>query len=67
VSFDRRNESRYLEIETLSVFINGESKLMVFAQCEKYGGGLGRFMKCVFPNIHPESPSSETSMRGHLF
>jgi hypothetical protein len=40
---------------------------MVFAQCEKYGGGLGRFMKCVLPNIHPESPSSETSMRGHLF
>jgi hypothetical protein len=37
------NESRYLEMETHSVFINGESKTMVFAQCEKYGGGLGKF------------------------
>jgi hypothetical protein len=40
---------------------------MVFAQSEKYGGGLGMFTKGFFPNILPDYPSSETLMRGHLF
>jgi hypothetical protein len=67
VSCDHRNESRYLEMETLSIFINGESKTMVFAQCEKHGGGMGKFMKGFVPNILPDSPSNETTMRGHVF
>jgi hypothetical protein len=54
-------------METLSVFINGESKAMVFAQCEKYGGGLGKLTEGFFPNIRPDSPSSEIPTRGHLF
>jgi hypothetical protein len=40
---------------------------MVFAQCEKYGGGLRKFTEGFLPNILPDSPSSETLMRGHLF
>jgi hypothetical protein len=47
-------------MEILSVFINGVSKTMVFAQCEKYGGRLGKFMKGFLPNILPNHPSSET-------
>jgi hypothetical protein len=40
---------------------------MIFAQCEKYGGGLGQFTKGFLPNNLPDSPSSETPMRGHMF
>jgi hypothetical protein len=40
---------------------------MVFAQCEKYGGGLEKFTKGFLPNILPDSTSSETPTRGHLF
>jgi hypothetical protein len=40
---------------------------MVFAQCEKYGGGMVKFRKGFLPNILPDSPSSETPMRAHLF
>jgi hypothetical protein len=40
---------------------------MVVAQCEKYGGGLGKFTEGFLPNILPDSPSSETLTRGHLF
>jgi hypothetical protein len=40
---------------------------MVFAQCEKYGGRLGKFMEGFLPNILPDSPSSETPTSGHLF
>jgi hypothetical protein len=54
-------------METLSVFVNRESKTMIFAQCEKYGGGLGKFTKGFLPNILPDFPSSETPTGGHLF
>jgi hypothetical protein len=54
-------------METLSILNNGESKTMVFAQCEKCGEGLGKSTKGFLPNILPDSPSSETPMRGHLF
>jgi hypothetical protein len=40
---------------------------MVFAQCEKYGWGLQKFMEGFFLNILPDSPSSETPTKGHLF
>jgi hypothetical protein len=33
---------------------------MVFAQCEKYGGGLRKFTEGFLPNILLDSPSSET-------
>jgi hypothetical protein len=40
---------------------------MVFSQCEKYRGGLGKFTKGFFPNILFNSPCSEALTGGHLF
>jgi hypothetical protein len=47
VSCDRRNESRYLEMETLSILINREGKTMVFVQSE-VRRGIGNVYERLF-------------------